>query len=106
MSDIHINSLLSQIRTLNQQAANLRGDAPVSQSDGSFGQLMKAGLDEVNRAQAESAGKAKAFELGDPNVQLADVMVSMQKSKLEFRAAVEVRNRLVSAYQDIMNMQV
>ena len=46
------------------------------------------------------------FELGDPRADLARVMVAMQQSQVAFRATVEVRNRLVQAYQDVMNMPI
>ena len=49
---------------------------------------------------------AAAFEMGDPNVDLADTMLALQKSSLSFQALSQVRNKLVSAYQEIMNMQV
>ena len=63
--------------------------------------LRKYGID---REQNESAALAKAFEMGDPNVDLVRVMLASQQSSVSFRATVEVRNRLVQAYQDVMNM--
>ena len=53
---------------------------------------------------ATDAKRAKAFEMGDPSADLAKVMVASQQSQIAFRATVEVRNRLVQAYQDVMNM--
>jgi len=47
-----------------------------------------------------------AFETGDPNVDIPEVMVAIQKASLSFEAITEVRNKLLSAYQDVMNMQV
>ena len=47
-----------------------------------------------------------AFQRGDPGVELPQVMLEMQKASVSFRALTEVRNRLVSAYQEIMNMQI
>ena len=55
-------------------------------------------------AQQKSGALAKAFEMGDPSADLAKVMVASQQSQIAFRATVEVRNRLVQAYQDVMNM--
>ena len=49
---------------------------------------------------------ARSFELGAPEVQLHDVMISLQKANISFQQTVQVRNRLVAAYQEIMNMQV
>ncbi len=49
---------------------------------------------------------AQNFSAGDPNVNLQDVMVNLQKASMSFQQMVQVRNRLVTAYQDIMNMPV
>jgi flagellar hook-basal body complex protein FliE len=48
----------------------------------------------------------REFSLDNPTVSLEGTMVAMQKSQIGFQAAVQVRNRLLSAYTDIMNMQV
>jgi flagellar hook-basal body complex protein FliE len=117
MSNMQINSVLAQIRSLQQQtrigAPNLRpaadmagpgaAQAPVANS---FANVLKAGLDKVNETQASASRMATAFERGDPGADLAQVMLESQKANVSLRAAVEVRNRLVSAYQDIMNMQI
>jgi flagellar hook-basal body complex protein FliE len=60
----------------------------------------------VNQQQKTASSMAAAFERGAPGVDLPQVMIEMQKSSVSFRAVTEVRNRLVSAYQDIMNMPV
>jgi flagellar hook-basal body complex protein FliE len=48
----------------------------------------------------------KAFVLGDDTVSLSDTMIAMQKANIEFQTTVQVRNKMVAAYNDIMNMQV
>ena len=63
-------------------------------------------IDQVNSAQQVSSEMAKNFELGKTDASLQEVMVSLQKANVSFQAMVQVRNKLVSAYQDIMNMQV
>ena len=70
----------------------------------SFGETLQNALEGVNGAQKNAGALAQAFELGDPRADLARVMVAMQQSQVAFRATVEVRNRLVQAYQDVMNM--
>ena len=77
-------------------------------SDGaaSFGDLMQQAIDQVNQAQQKSSAMARALEQGDPSVDIAEVMIAMQKSSVSFQALNEVRNKLLSAYQDIMNMPV
>ncbi|MFA9219043.1 MAG: flagellar hook-basal body complex protein FliE [Sphingomonadaceae bacterium] len=71
-----------------------------------FSDALKNALDGVNATQKKADAQGKAFALGDDSVSLSDVMVSMQKASISFQASVQVRNKLVSAYHDIMNMQV
>ncbi|MCG2582882.1 flagellar hook-basal body complex protein FliE [Massilia sp. TS11] len=71
-----------------------------------FADALKASLDQVNSAQVASEQLGQRFTLGDDKVSLSDVMISMQKASIGFQATVQVRNKLVSAYHDIMNMQV
>ncbi|TSA11711.1 MAG: flagellar hook-basal body complex protein FliE [Comamonadaceae bacterium] len=78
--------------------------APVAGND--FAKVLKSSIDGVNARQVEATGLQRDFELGVPNTNLTDVMISMQKANLSFQQMVQVRNRLVSAYHDIMNMQV
>ena len=103
MNEIDVNSLLVKMRALSDQVGP---SASESNDATQFAELMKAGINKVNQAQQDAGKLAEAFELGDPNVDLAEVMVSLQKAGLSFRAMTEVRNRLVSAYQDIMNMPI
>lgn len=73
---------------------------------GGFASLLKSSLDQVSAAQTSAATLGQQFEKGQGNVDLNDVMLAMQKANVGFQAAVQVRNRLVSAYQTIMNMQI
>ena len=68
--------------------------------------MLKQGLDRVNAAQGRASDMATRFERGVPGVELSQVMLESQKASVAFRATVEVRNRLVSAYQEIMNMPI
>ena len=60
----------------------------------------------MNSQQKAAAGLAREFQLDNTNVSLEETMVAMQKANISFQAVVQVRNKLVSAYQDIMNMPV
>jgi flagellar hook-basal body complex protein FliE len=71
-----------------------------------FGNVLKTSLNQVNQTQVAAEQTAKQFEMGAPNVNLGDVMVSIQKANIAFQGTVQVRNRLVAAYHDIMNMQI
>jgi flagellar hook-basal body complex protein FliE len=71
-----------------------------------FADALKNTISEVSEAQLKAGEKAKAFQMGDDSVSLSDVMISMQKASIGFQATLQVRNKLVSAYHEIMNMQV
>lgn len=78
--------------------------APDSKVD--FAAALKASLDQVNQSQTRAETLGRNFVLGDDRVSLSDVMIAEQKANISFQATVQVRNKLVSAYQDIMNMPV
>lgn len=80
------------------------GAAQVEKPD--FAKAFKAQLDQVNALQQTSDKLGQRFALGDDSVHLSDLMIATQKAGLAVQATVQVRNKLVSAYQDIMNMQV
>ena len=107
MSDVAIGEVLAQMRAM---AAAARGEEAGSAGDAAgepaFGELMKASIDEVNRAMQDSKQLAERFESGDPEVSLTELMVTAQRANIEFQALTEVRNKLLTAYQEIMNMQV
>lgn len=71
-----------------------------------FGAALQSALQQVSDAQNEANRLQQEFDVNAPNANLQEVMVSLQKASLSFQTMVQVRNRLVSAYQEIMNMQV
>ena len=71
-----------------------------------FQSALKSSLDQVNQIQLQSQKLAERFEMGDSSVSLSDAMISLQKSSIALQQTVQVRNKLVSAYQEIMNMGV
>ena len=75
-------------------------------AEGGFSTVLSGALKEINAAQLDSSRQQQAFEGGAPGATLEQTMVSMQKAQIGFQTAVTVRNKLVSAYTDIMNMQV
>ncbi len=109
MSSMQISDVLAQIRALSAQTSALqRPQSPAAGTGavGGFGAMLKQGIDSVNRSQLEAGRLATAYERGAEGVDLARVMIESQKAAVSFRALTEVRNRLVSAYQDIMNMPI
>ena len=104
MEAINNTELLVQLKALAQQAG-INADKPSQPVAGSeFSQVLKQSIKQVNNRQHHAASLAKSFELEDPNVDLSQVMIEMQKSRVSFEALMQVRNRLVGAYQEIMNM--
>ena len=113
MNEINTNSVLLQMRSMAASAAmgadikpNLiptgaSGAAPLD-----FSSLMKNAINEVNSQQQAAAKLSDSFERGVAGVELTDVMIQMQKASVSFEAITQVRNRLVSAYQDVMNMPI
>ena len=107
MSTIDVNNLLSQMRQLSAQvrpAETAFKAAPAAQAD--FGALLKQSISAVGQNQMEAGRMAASFERGDAGADLGRTMVSIQKADLSLRARTEVRNKLVDAYKDIMNMPV
>lgn len=99
-------TLLVQMRALAAQAQNKTAETPTAAQSESFADLLRQSIAKVNEIQQAGNTLEQSFQKGDPNVQLSEVMVSLQKADVSFQAMVEVRNKLVSAYQEIMNMQV
>ncbi|HMM55189.1 MAG TPA: flagellar hook-basal body complex protein FliE [Candidatus Desulfobacillus sp.] len=103
-----IDQMLAELRATAQIASG-KGLQPKQASEAGaadFGQILKSTLDQVNQAQLSAQQLAQDFSAGTGNASLQDVMMSLQKANLSFQQMVQVRNRLVSAYHDIMNMQV
>lgn len=104
MNQISSEHLLHQIRSLGQ---DLQVNKPqATPADSGFGDMLKKSISAVNEAQQTSRELKIAFENGTGDATLAEVMIASQKANLAFRAVTEVRNKLITAYQEIMNMPV
>jgi flagellar hook-basal body complex protein FliE len=108
MSQMEIDRVLAQIRSLSAELRPNASQPAATQGGGpsEFATLLRQGIDQVNQTQQRAADLADAFSKGTPGVELPQVMVQMEKASVSFRALTEVRNRLINAYQDIMNMQM
>jgi len=101
-----VDSLLAQMRVA-AAAAGLREPSQAAQPGKvDFSSVLKNALDGVAQSHEKSEALQKAFVLGDDRVSLSDTMIAMQKAGIDFQTAVQVRNKVVLAYNDIMNMQV
>ena len=101
--------MLMQLRANAALAQNkLSGTQPLNSeaSGANFSTLLKQSIDKVNELQQTSGDLAKAFEIGDSSVSLAEVMIARQKSSVAFESVLQVRNKLMEAYREVMSMQV
>jgi flagellar hook-basal body complex protein FliE len=113
--DIKSNSLFAQMQSMSLEAMNHNTQAITSDnaipsvnksSSSNFGDLLKDAVNSVNDIQKTAGAERTAFEMGDPNVTLAQTMISASKAGIAFDATVQVRNKFVEAYKEIMNMPV
>lgn len=105
MSDINVNQVLAQMRSLSIEAGGGKS-SPVAENGSDFAALLKQSIDSVNQAQQTSGKLQTDFELGKPDVSLAEVMIASQKASVSFQAMLQVRNKLVDAYKDVMSMPI
>ena len=104
MDAIDTNQLLTQLREMANKAGIATHTTTPTNGNGEFGMLLKQSIREVNERQKVAAKLAERFELEDPDVDLAQVMVEKQKATIAFEALVQVRKNLLKAYHDIMSM--
>lgn len=104
-----IDQLLGELRA----AAALASGQPASSANAAtdanapdFASMLEQSINQVNQLQQTADAQSEAFQSGSTDTNLQDVMVSLQKASLSFQTMVQVRNKLVTAYQEIMNLQV
>ena len=107
-----VNALSSALQQMQAMAAQAAGgtesvaDQSQAASSSGFASLLKSSLDKISNDQQSADGEAKAFEVGAPNVSLNDVMIDGQKAGIGLQFGLQVRNKLVTAYNDVMQMSV
>lgn len=112
-----IQQVLQQMRSIKAEMDVKRADVTMTPGMGpvadtqslpknGFGDLLRQAVDGVNEAQKSAGQLARSYELGEPGTDITQVMVAMQKSSLSFQALTQVRNKLVDAYETIMNMPI
>ncbi|AAQ60804.1 flagellar hook-basal body complex protein FliE [Chromobacterium violaceum] len=107
MSVNNIDQLLGELKSAAALASGKQAPAAQQTPQVDFSDVLKSTIEQVNSAQQTSEEMQKQFQLGDnKEVNLQDVMMSLQKASLSFQTMVQARNKLVSAYQEIMNTQV
>jgi len=105
---IDMSSVLLQMRVMaaRAQGTETASTHPAPPSEGGFTATLSRALEEVNRTQLRAQEMSAAFEAGAGNADIAEVMLAMQKASLSFQAVTQVRNKLLAAYQEVMNMQI
>lgn len=109
MKEIDTSNLLAQLRA---NAAMVQNSLPVAsqtaQTQGAtdFSALLQQSIDKVNDLQKSSGDLGQAFELGEPGISLAEVMIAKEKAGVAFQSVLQVRNKLMDAYRDVMSMNV
>ncbi len=107
-SQANIQSMLATLRSHSAQAAGM-DDKTTSAAGGvartDFGQSIQKVIEQVNELQAQSKGMVERYQRGE-DVPLTEVVLATQKSSLAFEATLQVRNKVLKAYEDILNMPV
>lgn len=105
---VEFNRLMLDMRAMQMDA--MAASKPVGNvpevAGSNFADLLGLAINKVADTQAASSQLSNAFEMGKSGVDLTDVMISSQKASVSFQALTQVRNKLVQAYQDIMQMPV
>lgn len=111
--NVEMNRMLAQMQAMQKAASmdrvqptNLAAPAPTEKADqsNSFSTLFKGAIDQVNTLNKTSGELSKAYIAGDPNIDITRVMVASQKSGIASQAMIQVRNKMVESYKEIMNM--
>lgn len=105
---IDTNALLTQLKSMASQAGIAeKSDDKIQETPVTdFTAVLKDSVEHVNNRNQQAVNLATAFERGDTGVELSDVMIEMQKARISFETLSQVRNKVVSAYQEIMNMPI
>lgn len=106
MSSMQIQQVLAEMRSLQARASGVAETPTATAQPSDFANLMKNSVDQVASMQNQATALANSYEAGDKSVDLTKVMLEVQKAGLAFRAMTEVRNKLIDAYTQVMNMSV
>lgn len=107
--DIKAQSLYQEMQGMASETQLGLGQSNGIQSNPSsdkFADLLSKAIGTVNEMQLDSKDRAMAFEMGDKSLSLADVMVAKEKAGIAFEATIQVRNKVLEAYKQIMSMPV
>ncbi|MBI3771272.1 MAG: flagellar hook-basal body complex protein FliE [Gammaproteobacteria bacterium] len=106
MSTMGVEQVLAQMRTLAAQAKAEQAPAMDNAERVNFGDLLTKSVKAVNELQVTSTDLKTRFDQGDSSVSIIDITLASEKAKIAFTAMTEVRNKLVQAYHDVLNMPI
>lgn len=101
-----IDGFQSEMQAMMFEASNTKPTAKGQAVGADFGQLLNNAINNVNSLAKQSSEMQTRFDRGDANVSLSDVMIARNKSSVAFEATIQVRNKLVESYKELMNMPV
>lgn len=106
-----MSGVLNQIQFQARQASSLNAMTAISgrnknEKNASFSDLLLNSVNSINQMQNTARTQAQSYMTGASDVSLNDVMVSMQKSSIALNFGIQARNKMVSAYQEVMSMSV
>jgi flagellar hook-basal body complex protein FliE len=101
-----IENMLSVLRSTAAQASGKAPESTPVAGGTDFAEVLKSSIDKVNATQTQANQMAENLAAGDTSQNLHEVMIALQTASVSFQEMVQVRNKLVTAYQDMMNMQV
>lgn len=107
MDTTGIDNILQQLQAASALASGTKTQSSADEAARvDFSEKLKAAVDNANNIQQAADKLSMQFVSGESNVDLHEVMISLQKANVSFQSMIQVRNKLVTAYQEIMNMQV
>lgn len=112
MSDMNVQNLLAQMRIMEAQAKSQIGPDSLSVNEvqgvkkAEFSDVLAKSINSVNETLTSTGKMAQEFEKGNSDISMAQLVINMEKASVSFQAMTQVRNKLLTAYKEIMNMPV
>ena len=105
ISTANMQAMITRMRMMADQISPDSSDGMPAAQGASFGESLKASLDKVNELQMVAKDKTTSFEVGE-DISITEVMLAKEKASIAFEATLQVRNKVLTAYQEIMQMPV
>jgi len=103
---MRVDGFQSEMQAMMFEATGTKPPATEQAVGADFGQLLNNAINNVNSLSKTSSDLQTRFDRGDADVSLSDVMIARNKSSVAFEATIQVRNKLVESYKELMNMPV